>query len=81
MRNAKNASLLRARLSGGGFHSVGLCEDGTAVCWGDNEDGQCDAPPGQFIAVSAGASIAPVCATTARWSAGVTTSMANAMRR
>ncbi len=35
-------------------HSCGLRLDGTAVCWGDNRDGQTDAPSGVFTSVSAG---------------------------
>ena len=37
-----------------GGHSLGLREDGTVVGWGWNENGQCDAPEGKFVAVGAG---------------------------
>ncbi|MXZ29910.1 MAG: hypothetical protein F4236_05455 [Acidimicrobiia bacterium] len=30
--------------------------DAAVVCWGDNEDGQADAPAGAYIAVAAGRS-------------------------
>ena len=33
---------------------MALREDGTVIGWGDNESGQCDAPAGRFVAVSAG---------------------------
>ncbi len=29
-------------ISAGGFHTVGLCEDGMVVAVGSNESGQCD---------------------------------------
>lgn len=42
-------------ISGGGIHSLGLLEDGTAVAWGSNNSGQCDVPEGEsFVQVSAG---------------------------
>ena len=33
---------------------AGLREDGTVVCWGSNQYGQCDAPEGIFTQVAAG---------------------------
>lgn len=48
------------RLASGRSHNLVLSEYVSGVrarsiaCWGDNEYGQCDAPTGQFIAVSAG---------------------------
>lgn len=38
----------------GAAHACGVSADGTITCWGDNSDGQLDAPDGQFSAVSAG---------------------------
>jgi hypothetical protein len=35
-------------------HSVALRSDGSAVCWGSNADGQCDAPAGPFRQIAAG---------------------------
>ena len=35
-------------------HSCGLRTDGTAQCWGNNNDGQTDAPTGTFTAITAG---------------------------
>ena len=52
---------LGGRLSAGGApeleeaHSLGQREDRTVVGWGWNEFGQCDAPAGEFVAMSAGA--------------------------
>ena len=42
-----------ARLGAGG-HSLGLRSDGTVAGWGWNNFGECDAPAGPFVAVSAG---------------------------
>ena len=38
------------------WHSCALRSDAAIVCWGDNEDGQTDAPAGAYIAVAAGRS-------------------------
>ena len=35
-------------------HAVALRADGTAVCWGQNIDGECDAPGGSFRQIAAG---------------------------
>ena len=45
-------------VSAGRVHSCGVREDGTAVCWGDNDSGQADAPGGVFKSVSAGGQLA-----------------------
>lgn len=39
-------------LSASEVHTCGVRTDGTLACWGDNEDGQSDAPTGTFKAVS-----------------------------
>ena len=46
----------RATISAGGFHSLGLLEDGTVLAWGDNTYGQTAVPKTdkKFIAISAG---------------------------
>ena len=41
-------------LDGGRDHTCGLRADGTVDCWGENLDGQSDAPTGSYTAVSAG---------------------------
>ena len=41
-------------VSAGYDHSCGVRDDGTAVCWGNNDRGQADAPGGVFGSVSAG---------------------------
>ncbi len=41
-------------VSAGWFHSCGILEDGTAVCWGFNESGQAVPPKGVFLQLSAG---------------------------
>ena len=38
----------------GSGHSCGLRTDGSAVCWGNNEYGQTDAPAGKYTAIAAG---------------------------
>ena len=43
-----------ATISAGWQHSCGIREDGTAVCWGNNNYGQVDAPSGTFTTISAG---------------------------
>ncbi len=35
-------------------HAAALRADGTAVCWGRNTDGECNAPPGVFRQIAAG---------------------------
>ena len=37
-------------------HSCALRTDNTITCWGNNEDGQTDAPDGQYTAITAGIS-------------------------
>ena len=41
-------------VSAGGGHTCAIRESGEIACWGLNEYGQTDAPPGKFRAVSAG---------------------------
>ncbi|MYI26744.1 MAG: hypothetical protein F4064_01495 [Acidimicrobiales bacterium] len=41
-------------VSVGWSHSCGLRTDGTVECWGHNEYGEADAPPGKFTSISAG---------------------------
>ena len=41
-------------IDGGRDHTCGLRADGTVDCWGENLDGQSDAPRGSYTAVSAG---------------------------
>ena len=41
-------------ISAGNWHSCGVRGDGTVVCWGNNGNGQVDAPSGSFTAISAG---------------------------
>ena len=36
------------------LHTCGVKTDGAIACWGDNRDGQTDAPTGTFSSVSAG---------------------------
>ncbi|MXZ98609.1 MAG: hypothetical protein F4Z23_06170, partial [Acidimicrobiaceae bacterium] len=36
-------------------HSCGLRTDATITCWGRNDEGQTDEPPGTFTAVTSGA--------------------------
>jgi len=42
------------RLASNKFHDLMLREDGSVTSWGGNRYGQCNAPSGKFIAVSAG---------------------------
>ena len=41
-------------IAAGRGHSCGITQDGTATCWGRNNDGESDAPGGVFTAISAG---------------------------
>ena len=41
-------------VTAGDFHTCALEGDNTIVCWGDNGNGQADAPDGQYTAVTAG---------------------------
>ena len=41
-------------IDAGKNHTCGIKMDDTIECWGDNSDGQTDAPSGQFLSVSAG---------------------------
>ena len=53
----------RSAVTSGGFsavaagdsHSCGLRAEGTITCWGRNDRGQADAPPGRFSALTTGA--------------------------
>jgi alpha-tubulin suppressor-like RCC1 family protein len=52
------AGLTYTQVAAGWRHSVALRSDGTAVCFGDNSSGQCNAPPPaagtSFVSVGAG---------------------------
>ena len=41
-------------MTAGGLHTCGLRPDGTAVCWGDDVDGQSEPPEGLFTTLAAG---------------------------
>ena len=45
---------LFSAVDSGDHHTCAVRKDNTIVCWGDNSDGQADAPKGQFASVSAG---------------------------
>ena len=47
-------SLPFTSVSAGGGHTCGVETDGSAVCWGDNDDGEALPPAGSFTSVSAG---------------------------
>ena len=36
------------------FHTCAIRDDGTVECWGDNDHGQADPPPGEFTAITSG---------------------------
>ena len=43
------------QVTGGGYHTIGLRADGTAIAWGYNDFGQCNVPAGEtFVQVDAG---------------------------
>ena len=50
---ASSASKYQA-VDAGKNHTCGIKRDNTLECWGDNTQGQTDAPEGQFLSVSAG---------------------------
>jgi hypothetical protein len=43
------------QVESGTIHTCGIRTDGSAVCWGRNDEGQATSPPGTFVQVSAGA--------------------------
>ena len=49
------ASVRFTAIDAGPDHTCGLRADATMSCWGQNTDGQADAPSGEFAAVAAGA--------------------------
>ena len=49
-----SSSLAYLAIDAGKNHTCGVTEDNSVVCWGDNRQGQLDAPDGQFLSVSAG---------------------------
>lgn len=42
------------RIAASGNHSCAIRADGTVVCWGQNDDGQTEAPSGTYTAVTTG---------------------------
>ena len=52
---ADQAGVTHQSVSVGSDHSCRVRSNGTAVCWGNNDSGQSDAPSGSFTSVSAGA--------------------------
>ena len=48
------ARFMQHRLVSGGPHNLVVCKDGSVAGWVANHLGQCNAPDGKFIAVSAG---------------------------
>ena len=52
--NTQPAATGFSAVSAGQFHSCALRTNGTIQCWGNNDDGQTDAPDGTFNAVTAG---------------------------
>ncbi len=50
-----SSSALRYQaIDAGKNHTCGIKQDNTVECWGDNTQGQTNAPEGQFLAISAG---------------------------
>ena len=49
-----SSSLAYLAIDAGKNHTCGVTADNSVVCWGDNRQGQLDAPDGQFLSVSAG---------------------------
>ena len=42
-------------VAAGDAHALALTSDGAVVAWGQNDDGECDVPPGTYKAIGAGA--------------------------
>ena len=42
-------------IAAGDGHALALKRDGTVVAWGQNDNGQCNVPPGSYAAIGAGA--------------------------
>jgi len=68
-------------ISAGGYHSLGLKQDGSIVAWGENYEGQCDVPlpDSGFTAVAAGGNTAWALRLMAHSSLGDGTTTANAI--
>jgi len=44
-------------IAAGDAHALALKQDGAVVAWGQNDHGQCTAPPGVYVAIGAGADL------------------------
>ena len=49
-----SATANQQAIAAGGYHSCAIGTDQTISCWGDNDDGQLDAPAGRYTAIAVG---------------------------